>query len=195
MNSEIKLILASASPQRRELLGKLGVNFEIHPPQVDESALPGETPAQLVARLAALKSAAVQQLYPEAAVLAADTVISCDGRVLGKAADRQGAFDMLMTLSGRTHEVLTAVCLRLGELKKAQVVRSEVTFAELTPQLVWWYVNGGEYEGKSGSYAVQGQASALIRSVNGSVSSVVGLPLCEVRTMLSELDLFQVRPC
>jgi septum formation protein len=180
-----RLILASASPRRRELLGDLGVRFDVVASDVPEIPAPGEPPAAFACRAAREKAADVARRSPDAFVLAADTVVTLDGAVFGKPADRADARRMLHALSGRTHEVLTAVALadpagRIDEL----LVRSEVEFRALTAADIDAYLASDEPYDKAGAYAVQGSAQRFVLQVRGSYSNVVGLPVDEVRALL-----------
>jgi septum formation protein len=181
------LILASASPRRRELLERVGVVFAVDPADTDETRAPDEPPGAYAARVAEEKARTVATRHPGAAVLAADTIVVVDGDVLGKAADEREARAMLERLSGRAHVVTTAVHLLApvgGET--AFVVHSEVEFRPLGARELDGYVASGEWRGKAGAYAVQGVGAGLVRAVRGSYTNVVGLPLVEV---LEELEL------
>jgi septum formation protein len=175
------LILASASPRRRELLERVGLALEVCPADVDETPLPGEPPRAYVARVARAKAQAIAR--PGAWVLAADTTVTIDGAILGKAADGAEAAAMLRRLSGRVHEVITAFTL-LGDAARDEVVASEVAFVPLDEPTIAAYVASGEWRGKAGAYAVQGIGAALVREVRGSVTNVIGLPLAEVLAAL-----------
>jgi len=171
------LILASASPRRRELLERVGLALEVRPADVDETPLPGEAPRAYVARVARAKAQAIAR--PGAWVLAADTTVTIDGAILGKAADGPEAAAMLRRLSGRVHEVITGFTL-LGDAARDEVVASEVELVALDEPTIAAYVASGEWRGKAGAYAIQGIAAAFVRSVRGSVTNVIGLPLVEV---------------
>lgn len=177
------LVLASASPRRRELLGWLGLAFRVVPADVDETAHPGEAAIELVRRLAHAKAIAVDG----DPVIAADTVVEVDGTVLGKPADAADARRMLGRLSGRAHRVHTGVAVQAGGRRELQVVTTEVSFVVLSTSAVDWYVATGEPFGKAGAYAIQGAAGAFVSSVRGSVSNVAGLPLATVVAMLQQL--------
>lgn len=179
------LILASASPRRRELLQRVGLAFEVRPAEVDESWLPGESPHHYVARVAAAKLAAVAA--PEHWVLAADTTVTIDGRVLAKAADSDEARAMLRSLSGRKHEVLTAFALRGPTGEVAELVSTTVEMIDFEGELLEQYVASNEWQGKAGAYAIQGIGAALVAAVHGSVTNVIGLPLSEVVLCLRRL--------
>ncbi|HKA89027.1 MAG TPA: Maf family protein [Haliangiales bacterium] len=175
----MKLVLASASPRRRELLARAGVSFEVAPAEVDETPRPGEAPRALAARLAHAKAEAARR--PDAFVLGADTIVVLGERVLGKPEDAAEAAAMLRELSGRTHVVLTATCL-LAPAGAAieRTCATEVDVVPLGERDIAAYVASGEWRGKAGGYAAQGIASAFIGAVRGSYTNVVGLPLAEV---------------
>jgi len=181
-----RLILASASPRRRELLERVGFSLEVRPADVDETERPGEAPAPYVARLARAKVDAVPRA-PGDWVLAADTTVTIDGAILGKAATAAEAADMLRRLSGRVHQVMTAFAIAGGERRRDAVVASDVAMIELDEPALADYLASGEWRGKAGAYAIQGIAAALVRQVRGSVTNVIGLPLAEVIAALREL--------
>ena len=176
----LRLVLASASPRRRELLTGLGLTFEVRAARVDEPPLPGELPAAMVERLArqkALASAAVGEADHEM-VLAADTTVVIDGLILGKPVDQAEAVAMLAQLAGRTHEVLSAVAVVTPAGQVASVVdRTLVTMASLDAAQIRWYVATGEPMDKAGAYAIQGLGALLVETIAGSYTNVVGLPL------------------
>jgi len=176
------IVLASASPRRRELLERLGFELEVVPADVDEAVRPGEAPLDYVRRVAADKARAVPR---DGWVLAADTIVELDGVVLGKAADADEARAMLAALRGRTHRVTTAFVVR-GPRTADGLVTSEVDMAFDDAELED-YVACGEWRGKAGAYAVQGIGGALVAAVRGSISNVIGLPLREVVATLAEL--------
>ena len=175
------ILLASASPRRRELLALLGVRFDVVVPDVDETPLPDEPPRAFAERMARDKAAAVAS---SGVVVAADTVVVLGGRILGKPADAADARAMLAALSGRTHRVLTGVCVRRNERAHVFSVATEVEFRPLCEEEISAYVDSGEPMDKAGAYAVQGGASSMVRALRGSYSNVVGLPLCELRQAL-----------
>ena len=180
------LILASASPRRSELLTQLGVDFRVHPADIDESVLKGESPGDYVERMAHEKAEAVAGLYPEGdyAILAADTTVVIDGDVLGKPRDHLDGLAMLARLSGRTHEVITAICLAgAGEAASAQVT-TRVQFASLSQAICEAYLATDEPWDKAGAYGIQGLAGAFVLRIDGSYSNVVGLPLHETWQLL-----------
>lgn len=181
------LLLASASPRRRELLRQIGLEPEVVVTNVDETRLPGEAPAVYVERLARLKAdTAWQQLTHSrrGAVLAADTAVVLDGEIFGKPADRIEGLEMLARLSGRTHAVLTGVALRTTRGIDVRVNVSQVTFRALQPDECEAYWESGEAADKAGGYAVQGLAALFISAIEGSFSGVMGLPLYETAELL-----------
>ena len=184
MNSRAILVLASASPRRRELLERVGLALEVRPADVDEAPLPGEAPRAYVARVARDKAHAAAR--PGAWVLAADTTVTIDGAILAKAGDAAEAAAMLRRLAGRVHQVITAFTL-LGEREHDEVVTTDVEFVALDEPTIAAYVASGEWRGKAGAYAIQGIGAALVREVRGSVTNVIGLPLAEVLAALRAL--------
>ncbi|MBK1662713.1 Maf family protein [Paracraurococcus ruber] len=180
------LVLASASPRRRELLARIGVVPDrLLPTDTDETPRKAELPRQLAARLAEAKAAAAAALAPDSLILAADTVVGVGRRILGKPADAAEARRFLALLSGRRHHVITGVVLRRPDGGAARrVVDSVLAFQRLTEQQIEAYVAGGEWEGKAGGYAIQGQAEMFVRFLSGSHSNVVGLPLFETAQLL-----------
>jgi septum formation protein len=192
MTSEIKLplILASASPRRQALLRLVAIRFEIIPSQADERFLPGEAPEEHVIRLARAKAMEIAEQHRDRWVLAADTVVEIDGKVLGKPRNHREAEEMLQNLSHREHRVLTGYCiLRFPSLEKREgKVISRVKFKALSPEEIRWYLNTGEPFDKAGAYAIQGRAAFMVQEVHGSYTNVVGLPLCEIVEALRELD-------
>jgi nucleoside triphosphate pyrophosphatase len=184
-----RLVLASQSPRRRELLEQLGIAFEVRPADADEAVLPGEAPRPYVLRVAREKARAVKGDV----VLAADTSVVLDGAVLGKPDGPDDARRMLRALSGSRHEVLTAVCVRRASgalgVELDAVVSTAVRFATLTPAQIDWYVDTGEPLDKAGAYALQGKGGVLVAAVEGSVSNVIGLPLAETAELLRRAGL------
>jgi nucleoside triphosphate pyrophosphatase len=186
----LPLLLASASPRRRELLERIGLAIEVHPADIDERAQDGEVPEAYVARIARSKAIAIAR-RSEHWVLAADTTVTLDGAILGKADTPEEASKMLRWLSGRTHRVLTAFVL-VGERDGKTFVReglvsSEVVMVDLDAATLADYVASGEWRGKAGAYALQGIGAALVSQVRGSVTNVIGLPLAEVIAALREV--------
>ena len=180
-----RLILASASPRRLDLLARIGsVPDAVDPADIDEAVLPGELPRLHVTRLAAAKAAAVAARHPDAVILAADTVVAAGRRILPKAEDEAQARDCLKLLSGRRHRVLTAVTVIANGRAHHRLSKSIVTFKPLTAAEIDAYIASGEWHGKAGGYAIQGRAEAFVRFLSGSHSGVVGLPLFETRNLL-----------
>ena len=185
--------LASESPRRRELLQQIGVPFRVVGAAVDEAVWSGEVAAAYVARLAAAKAELGWERNRDAIdgpVLAADTSVVLDAKILGKPADREEAEAMLRQLSGRTHEVLTAVALRTVDGLRSRISRSEVTFRRIAAAEARAYWDTGEPCDKAGAYAIQGRAAVFIAELRGSYSGVMGLPLFETAELLSEAGLW-----
>lgn len=179
------LLLASASPRRAELLRTAGFDFEVAPADVDETPRPGEAPRPYALRVAGEKaSAAALARGGGQLVLAADTVVEVDGEILGKPADAEEAARMLRRLSGRIHDVHTAVVLRMGTVERSEVVTTRVRFVPMSRGEIDWYVASGEPDGKAGGYAIQGRAARFIDWIDGSWSNVVGLPVAAVHRLL-----------
>lgn len=189
--SSYDLILASGSPRRSHFLRLMGLNFKVEVPDIDEEVMVGEDSNEYVSRMSREKAFVIAERYPDDVVLAADTIVSLDNKILGKPKDREDAKNMLRLLSGRSHEVITAVTLaRMRDaVVRTFVVSSQVTFNKLSDELIETYVASGESDDKSGSYAVQGIASMFVESVTGSVSSIAGLPLSSVRIGLEEFGI------
>lgn len=185
-DSAMRLTLASASPRRAELLRAAGIEFDVMPADADESARPGEAPDVYVRRVAEEKARVVGARSHDRLILAADTIVAVDGTMLGKPVDDDDAKRMLSLLSGRTHEVLTAVAIyRSGmSVPLVEADRTEVEFAALTEVEIDWYVATGEPRDKAGAYAIQGYASRFVTRIDGSYSNVVGLPIALVYEML-----------
>lgn len=182
----IQIILASASPRRRELLDQINVTYKVHPVDLDETPLLHEAPLDYVKRLAAGKSALCKvQLKTETPVLAADTAVILDNDIMGKPKDQADAVAMLTRLSGNTHQVFSAVSLR-GREHNVAVSITEVTFRRLTELEMLEYWRSGEPADKAGSYAIQGIGGLFVKSIKGSFSGVVGLPLFETGELLSK---------
>ncbi|MEE9336203.1 MAG: Maf family protein [Granulosicoccaceae bacterium] len=180
------LVLASASPRRRELLAQLGFNTLTRVADVDETPLQGETSTDLVRRLAEIKAAAVKRGVNEL-VIAADTVVSLDGQSLLKPTDKKHCIDMLTALSGRRHEVVTGVCACFGERWVSTTVTTGVYMGVISYAEAASYWETGEPSDKAGAYAIQGYGAVYVTSIEGSYSNVVGLPLYEVAQMIEQL--------
>lgn len=180
------LVLASASPRRHELLRLLGVHYVVDVPDIDESVRPGEVARDYVVRIAREKAVTVFSRRGDGApVLAADTSVVMDGDILGKPADHFAGLSMLARLSGRTHSVITAVCLQAGATVTAIEVETQVTFLTLSREVCEQYLATSEPWDKAGGYAIQGLGGALVRGIEGSYSNVVGLPLAETWQLLT----------
>ena len=189
MSRTVSLVLASESPRRADLLRAAGFEFQIVPPFVDERHRPGESPRELVQRLAAEKSAAVACVHAGSVVLGADTVVIVQGEILGKPIDDVDAIRMLGLLSGRTHEVLTAVSLRHEARHATSLASTSVRFLSLDVSEIAWYVASGEPIGKAGGYAIQGLASRFVDQIEGSYDAVVGLSVATVYRLLREFEV------
>lgn len=183
------LVLASGSPRRRELLLGLDLQFRIVPAEIDETPESGEGAAQMVARLSAAKAQAVSARFPDALVVAADTIVVVDGEMLAKPRDDAENLGFLKRLSARTHEVLTGHTLRLDERTLSRVVRTEVEFRELAADEMRRYVESGEGRDKAGGYAIQGRGAALVPRIEGCYFNVVGLSLATVVELAQELGV------
>jgi septum formation protein len=183
----MRLILASASPRRAELLRAAGIPFEVSSVQIDERFRNAEAPETAVARLARSKAEAVAGLHKDAVVLAADTTVVVGGEALGKPVNAADASRMLRLLSGRGHDVLTGVCLCLDGRTLVYVERTVVRVARLSEEDIAWYVATGEPHDKAGAYAIQGLGSRFIEAIEGSYSNVVGLPISSVYERLKDL--------
>jgi septum formation protein len=184
----VRLILASASPRRAELLQSAGFSFDIDPANVDETPRPGEPPAAYTLRVARDKAAHAARRHPDAVVLAADTEVVVGRRILGKPVDAADAGRMLRLLAGAVHEVLTAVVLVAGGSEREEVATTRVWVAPLTAADIDWYVASGEPMGKAGAYAIQGLGARFIQRIDGSWSNVVGLPVATVHRLLAEVQ-------
>ncbi len=188
----MKLILASASPRRRELLEMLHVeNLEIHPAKGEEKPHPELTPDALVTELASCKAGEVAAAWasPEDIVVGADTVVALDGRVLGKPKSEADAAAMLRALSGRTHTVYTGVAVERGGERRLHAERTDVSFRALTDAEIAAYIATGEPMDKAGAYGAQGYASLFVEHLDGDFFNVMGLPLCALGKLLKELDV------
>jgi len=183
----VDLILASASPRRKELLLQIGVRFAVVVSDIDETPLCGELPEHYVCRLASAKAHAVNSLsrsHDKLPVLGADTIVVCDNQLLGKPQDGCDAARMLSLLAGRVHEVLTAVCVTCGEHSDVRMSRTRVRFRPISAAEITAYWMSGEPVGKAGAYAIQGLGAMFIEHLEGSYTGVVGLPLFETAALL-----------
>ncbi|HYB89991.1 MAG TPA: Maf family protein [Candidatus Binataceae bacterium] len=185
MNSKLRLVLASGSPRRRELLARAGVDFEFATSDVAEVRLPGEPAREFALRMAREKALAVSARIPDALVIGADTIVECDGEILLKPADADDARRMLRVLSGRPHTVITAFALaRAGAIAAADAVQSRVTFRTLSKREIDDYVLSGEPLDKAGAYGIQGAGGGFIARVDGPRDNVMGLPVEQVLAAL-----------
>jgi septum formation protein len=178
----VALVLGSASPRRQELLARAGLEFQVRPADIDETPHDYETPTEYVRRLSLEKSATV--IGTNEIVVAADTTVEVDGRVLEKPVDDLDAVAMLRMLSDRNHHVHTGVSIRSDSVVQSFVVTTTVVFIELTPQMIEWYIGTGEARDKAGAYGIQGAAAAFVERVDGSITNVIGLPMAETLAML-----------
>ena len=182
-----RLVLASASPRRRELLSQVGIDYEVCVSDQEERNL-WHTPEQLVMNLAMLKTTDVYEKLgsdDERWILGADTVVSLDGEIFGKPADETEAFKMLQRLQGRTHQVFTGVCLKMGDITRIFCEKTDVTMYELSDEQIQDYIRTGEPMDKAGAYGIQGMGAVLIRGIRGDYNNVVGLPLARVWHMMA----------
>lgn len=187
----MKIILASKSPRRLELLGRMGIDrFDVLPALGEELAPPGLDPAELVELLSARKAEEVAaRAEGEALIIAADTVVSVDGLVLGKPADEAQAAAMLRRLSSREHRVYTGVTVRRGTLRATEHQRTDVRFRPLTDDEISAYVATGEPMDKAGAYGIQGLGSMLVEGISGDFYNVMGLPVCRLGRMLARFGI------
>ena len=188
-NASKRLILASGSPRRRELLAKMGYDFEICTPDVDEHVA-GHA-RDIVYTLAQRKAMAAAERYSDGIVIASDTLVSLDGIPLGKPADEAEARAMLEALSGREHEVFTGVCVldAASGRRETRAVRTGVTFRDITAKEIADYIATGEPMDKAGAYAIQGGAGRFVAVLDGELENVIGFPVVEVREMLRAFGL------
>ena len=186
----LPLVLASASPRRRELLARAGFEFEVTPADVDERQRDRELPKAYVSRLAFEKAETVAAGLPDGGlqvVLGADTIVVVDGDMLSKPRDTQGAREMLRRLSGRSHDVLTGVALLRGPERRSAVEQTRVSLVELADDVIEWYLTTGEPMDKAGAYGVQGIASQFVERIEGSYTNVVGLPVSVVGRLIRDI--------
>jgi septum formation protein len=197
-------ILASSSPRRRKMLGELGISFRIVVPSIPETIRPGEAPADYALRMARAKAEEIRRREAkesdaengDAVILAADTIVVREGDILGKPAGPEEAADMLQSLSGASHGVISGLCVldtENGSIREERtaVVATEVEFRAVSPEEILRYIQGGEPLDKAGAYGIQGGGAGMIRRIHGSYTNVVGLPLCEVMEILLSLDAIE----
>lgn len=184
------IILASSSPRRQELLKQLGLEFESYAPEIDESVQYNETVEAYVERLACEKANTILQQFPQSIIIAADTSVSVDGKIIGKPESKQHAFDIWSTLSGRSHDVFSGICVAAPNAIHSCVVKTSVEFQTLSMADMELYWATGEPLGKAGAYAIQGIAAQFIPRIDGSYTNVVGLPLFETIQLLKRVKAF-----
>ena len=190
------MILASQSPRRRELLGQMGFSFTVRPAQGEELPHPELTPAQLVEELARQKALEVSaEAEADDVVVAADTVVAIDGKVLGKPHDKVHAAQMLSALSGREHTVYTGVAVKRGETLLVEHEATQVRFRPLTEREIDLYIQTGEPMDKAGSYGIQGYGALLVEGIRGDYFNVVGLPICRLGRMLAQVGEDALAQC
>jgi septum formation protein len=189
-----KLILASQSPRRRNLLKQAGIEFSVIPSRFDENSVKLSSPDVYVRQLAESKARDISAQYPASWVIGADTVVFIDDTILGKPVSRAEARTMLKSLSGKTHQVLTGYCVCCQKVDRlfSETVKTDVCFKALTDREIDWYINSGEPFGKAGAYAIQGIGAFLVKRIDGSYTNVVGLPVCEVMGILIDENIIEL---
>jgi septum formation protein len=187
--SDVRVVLASQSPRRRELLTLVGIRHEVRPADIDETYMAGEQPAAHAERLAREKVAAVSRDVPEALVIGSDTIVVVDGDVLGKPRDEAHAFEMLTRLAGRSHTVVTAIAVEWQGQIRSAIVSVGVTFHPLTPSEITAYIATREPMDKAGAYGIQGYGATIVESVDGDYFAVMGLPLQKLVRLMSDLGV------
>ncbi|ETW11179.1 maf protein [Roseivivax marinus] len=186
----MKLILGSGSPRRRKLIAQLGLDaYDVRPPDIDESPAKGELPRPYCVRMAREKAQAVHTEGDDEVVLSADTTVALGRRILGKPADEEEAAEFLRALSGRRHQVVTAVAVRRGDRIWERDVVTKVRMKRLSTEELRGYLATGDWHGKAGGYGIQGPAGALVPWISGSFTAVVGLPLAETAHLLAAAGL------
>lgn len=190
-----KLILASKSPRRRDLLEQIGLNIKIYPSNVNETQVSIKNPEKYVSELSLLKAKNTALFYPDEWVLGADTIVVVKDQILGKPQSKIEAIDMLNKLNNCEHSVFTGFSV-INQKEKSiitQSVETKVSFKYLSSQEISWYVNTGEPFDKAGAYAIQGIGAFIVKHISGSYSNVVGLPVCEVVEVLMKLNIIQFK--
>ena len=182
----MEIILASQSPRRKELMGKLNIPFVIRVADVDETMDPQLPPEEEVARVSGLKAAAVPH-EPGDIVIAADTIVVCDGKVLGKPKDDAEGVAMLQMLSGRAHQVMTGMTLLKGDRRITHTEITDVHFRPLSQRDIADYISSGEHKDKAGAYGIQGGAAVFVDRISGDYFNVVGLPVCRLQMLLRQI--------
>jgi septum formation protein len=185
-----KIVLASRSPRRKDILEKLNLSFVIDPPDIDESPLKNESPINYVQRISAAKAELVAQRHDQQCiVIAADTTVELNGEIFGQPRDLDEARFMIQKLSSKTHQVHTAISVRYNQEIANSVDTASVTMREVTSELLEWYIGTGESIGKAGAYAVQGHGAALVADLSGEIGTVIGLPVGLFIGMLGNLGI------
>ena len=185
----MRVILASQSPRRRELLTLIGIDHEVQPADIDETPWPAEFPIPHTERLAVSKAQVIASREPDALVIAADTIVVIDGAILGKPTDAADAREMLRRLSGRTHEVCTAMAVACAAHVRSEVVRVSVRFRELDHATIARYVETGEPMDKAGAYGIQGYGATLVEHIEGDYFAVMGLSLVTVLRLAARMGV------
>ncbi len=185
----MRVILASQSPRRRELLTLVGITHDVQPADIDETPWPDEAPIPHTERLATAKAQVIASRNPDALVIAADTIVVIDGAILGKPTDEAGARAMLRRLSGRTHEVCTAMAVAIGEQVRSEVVRVQVRFRTLDDDSIARYVKTGEPMDKAGAYGIQGYGATIVEHIEGDYFAVMGLSLVTVVRLAGQMGV------
>ncbi|MDE7161264.1 MAG: Maf family protein [Anaeroplasmataceae bacterium] len=186
-----RIILRSASPRRKELLEQAGYKFLIDPSDVDESIDENKTPLENVKRLGLLKAIHHQEIYPNDILLGCDTIVVFQNKIYGKPKDEQDAYQMLKSLSGQKHQVMSGVGIAYKEHIFSFACISNVYFKELTDKEIWDYIRTKECFGKAGSYAIQGIGRSLIEKYEGSLNNIIGLPVEEVTEIIGEINAME----
>ena len=186
----MEIILASASPRRRELLERMGLEFRICTAEHDETMDLSASAESEACRVSRLKAEAVQALCrSDALIIAADTIVVCEGRILGKPADEEEAYEMLRLLSGREHRVITGLCVLQGERVRCVSEVTKLRFRELSDEQIRAYIATGEPMDKAGAYGIQGKASVFVPGIEGDYYNVMGLPVCTLAQILEEFGI------
>lgn len=177
-----RLILASKSPRRSDLLEQAGITFSVIPSDFNESTVAISDPDSYVIALAEYKAIDISEKHPDSWVIGADTIVLIDRKILGKPGSKEEARDMLQRLSGKTHQVLTGYCICCKKKNRffSETIKTDVRFKKLSDAEIEWYIQTEEPFDKAGAYAIQGLGTFLVKSINGSYTNVVGLPVCEV---------------
>lgn len=185
------IVLASESTRRVDILRTLGISFSIIPPDIDETKRKEETPQEFVNRIAFEKASKVGKHFPDKWVIAADTIVVLKGKVLGKPKNERDAFNMLRSLSGKWHKVITGYCVvnLLKNIVYRDIVETKVFVRDMTDEEIHRYIKTSEPMGKAGSYAVQGKGGYMVKEIKGSYTNVVGLPICEIAEALLSLGV------